>query len=87
MNYSALSMLMAFNFTIGIFYPSGAEPTGPPISPQCHRCSSGRLDRFGIAHDIFMSHCLNLFERLGWVGGGGNGAHLEIIQISSGVNK
>jgi hypothetical protein len=42
-----------FSFYVGILYPSGADPTYPPISLQSLRCSP-----LAVVHYSFVGHCL-----------------------------
>jgi hypothetical protein len=64
-NHLSREYPMRFSFIIDIF-----SLPGELISPQSLRCSPGRLGRLEVVHYIFIGHCLHLFERVGWVGGG-----------------
>jgi hypothetical protein len=50
---SGLLTFFALIFAMGIFYPSGAEPTNPPISQQNIHCSLGRLGRLSVVQISF----------------------------------
>jgi len=53
-----------FSYYVGILYPSGADPTYPPILPHLFRCSPRQaLDIYS-----FMGCFLHLIVRVGWVG-------------------
>ncbi len=50
---SGSPIFFALIFSMGIFYPSGADPTNPPISQQSLHCIPGRLSRLSAVQISF----------------------------------